>query len=96
MQLGYEADVGALNRADTATFLPPGIIPLQRAARSATLAPGSCIKHTVVTGEATYDIARMYGDEPYTILLNPDNNAAYRNAPELAWPTPGSQLTVCV
>lgn len=89
-QMSCEADVGALNAGQTATFKLPTFNPERKRAAIVALAPGDCIKHTVKEGEMTYDIANLYSVKPANILLHSDNKAAFDNPRELAWPLPGA------
>lgn len=91
-QLGFEANVGALTTAETVTYVPAGTLARQ----SKRVAPaGGCIKHTVRAGETTYGIAYDYNADAAEVLRNPDNAAAFEGAASLAYPKPGSVLTVC-
>jgi hypothetical protein len=91
LQLGFEADVGAFNRDQTATFVAEDIeLPNQRKAPLQ-----GCVKHTVADKETTYAIATSYGADPAKVVMHPDNAAVFDAAGSLAWPTPGAQLTVC-
>ncbi|WIA23782.1 hypothetical protein OEZ85_013465 [Tetradesmus obliquus] len=91
-KLGFEANVGALTTAETVTYVPAGTLARQ----SKRVAPaGGCIKHTVRAGETTYGIAYNYNADAANVLRNPDNAAAFERAASLAYPKPGSVLTVC-